>query len=135
MATKIFRFNLDVSKRVAEKILGKSYGRLSIIANYRLKYLNKFDISANCFFPKPKVISSVIHLVPVTKIKYEINDIKNLEYITNLFFNKGKMIKKEFKNFNLQQLKEFRNLNLNDRPSDLKKNFIIRLQKFMKKDN
>ena len=81
---------LMFQKEVAEKILGKSYGRLSIIANYRLKYLNKFDISANCFFPKPKVISSVIHLVPVTKIKYEINDIKNLEYITNLFFSNKK---------------------------------------------
>ena len=40
---------LMFQKEVAEKILGKSYGRLSIIANYRLKYLNKFDVSANCF--------------------------------------------------------------------------------------
>ncbi len=122
---------LMFQKEVAEKILGKSYGRLSIIANYRLKYLNKFNISANCFFPKPKVISSVIHLVPVTKIKYKINDIKNLEYITNLFFsNRRKMIKKKIqKIFNLEQLKEFRNLNLNDRPSDLKKEFYYQATK------
>ena len=54
-------------KEVAEKILGKSYGRLSIISNYRLKSLNKFDVSPNCFFPKPKVTSTVIHLIPKLK--------------------------------------------------------------------
>ena len=55
---------LMFQKEVAEKILGKSYGRLSIIANYRLKSLNKFNVTANCFFPKPRVTSTVIHLIP-----------------------------------------------------------------------
>ena len=112
-------------KEVAEKILGKTYGRLSIIANYRLKSLSKFDVSANCFFPKPKVISTVIHLVPLKKINFSINNIENLEFITNKFFsNKRKKINKKIKEiFNPKQIKKFKDLNLNDRPSDLKKEF------------
>ena len=55
-------------KELAEKILGKfhssDYGRLSIIANFRLKYKSKFLVSKNCFIPKPKVVSQVIHFKP-----------------------------------------------------------------------
>ena len=119
-------------KEVAEKIIGKSYGRLSIIANYRLKYLNKFDVSPNCFFPKPKITSTVIHLVPIRKLKYKINDIKNLEYITNIFFSgRRKMINKKIKKvFNLDQIKKFKNLDFKDRPADLKKEFYYQATEF-----
>ena len=112
-------------KEVAEKILGKSYGRLSIISNYRLKSLNKFDVSPNCFFPKPKVTSTVIHLAPKIKINYNISNIENLEFITNNFFsNKRKKINKKIKEiFNPDQINRFKDLNLNNRPSDLKKEF------------
>ena len=112
-------------QKVADKIIGKSYGRLSIIANYRLRSINKFNVSANCFFPKPKVTSTVVHLVPIKKIYYKIKDIKNLEYITNVFFsNKRKKINKKIREiFNTEQTNKFKNLNLNDRPSDLKKEF------------
>ena len=112
-------------KEVAEKILGKSYGRLSIISNYRLKSLTKFDVSPNCFFPKPKVTSTVIHLAPKIKIDYNISNIENLEFITNNFFsNKRKKINKKIKEiFNTEQINRFKDLNLNNRPSDLKKEF------------
>ena len=56
---------LMFQKEVAEKITGKSYGRLSVIANYRLKVKNNFNVSANCFYPKPKVTSTVLHLSPI----------------------------------------------------------------------
>ena len=112
-------------KEVAAKILGKSYGRLSIIANYRLKPLSKFDVSANCFFPKPKVTSTVIHLVPLKKIIYNIKNIENLEFVTNMFFSsRRKKINKKIKEiFSSKQISKFKDLNLNYRPSDLKKEF------------
>ena len=116
---------LMFQKEVAEKILGKSYGRLSIIANYRLKSLNKFNVTANCFFPKPRVTSTVIHLIPKRQIIYNINNIENLEFITNKFFsNKRKKINKKIREiFNPQKIIKFKDLNLDNRPSDLKKEF------------
>ena len=89
-------------KELGEKIIGKfpskNYGRLSIISGYRLNILEKFTISSNCFFPKPKVSSMIIHFKPKIKNLYKINKINNLEKITNLLFsNKRKMINKNIK--------------------------------------
>jgi 16S rRNA (adenine1518-N6/adenine1519-N6)-dimethyltransferase len=106
-------------KEVAEKIIGKSFGRLTIITNYRLKLSNKFDVSPNCFYPKPKITSSVLHLSPIKKEINKIKNLDNLEMITNIFFsNKRKMIKKNYKK--ILGKKRIKNLNLNLRPSDLK---------------
>jgi len=115
-------------KEVAEKIIGKyktsKYGRLSVLCNYRLKIINKFKVSSNCFFPKPKVESMVLHLKPknnnsLMKIKH----IENLEKITSIFFSgKRKMINKSIKKIfeNDEKIKLIKNLNLQSRPSDLK---------------
>ena len=73
-------------KEVAEKIIGKSYGRLSVISDYRLNFKSKFEVSPNCFFPKPKVKSLVVHLQPKKSNIYKIKNLKNLEYVTNIFF-------------------------------------------------
>ena len=113
-------------KEVAEKIIGKSFGRLTIITNYRLKLLNKFNISPNCFYPKPKITSSVLHLSPIKKKIYKIKNLDNLEMITNIFFsNKRKMIKKNYKK--ILGKKEIKNLNLNLRPSDLKSKIYYKI--------
>ena len=62
-------------KELGNKILGKfgdnNYGRLSILSFYRLELIRKFNISPNCFFPKPKVDSTLIHFKP--KKKFEFN--------------------------------------------------------------
>ena len=63
-----------------------NYGRLSILSNYRLKFVSKFLVSKNCFFPKPKVTSMVILFKPKLKKLYNIKNILNLEKITNFFF-------------------------------------------------
>ncbi len=50
--------------------------------------MNKYkimDIEAKFFYPKPKVWSSLITLEPKLKFEY-LNNPKNLEHITNIFF-------------------------------------------------
>ena len=120
---------LMFQKEVAEKIIGKSYGRLSIIVNFRLKILNKFNISSNCFFPKPKVMSTVVHFQTKIINNYKIKNLKNLENITNIFFsNKRKMINKNIKKIlKINQLSMLNSLNLNQRPSDLKPEIYYRI--------
>ena len=109
-------------KEVAEKIIGKSYGRLSVISDYRLNFKSKFEVSPNCFFPKPKVKSLVVHLQPKKSNIYKIKNLKNLEYVTNIFFsNKRKMINKGLRKIlSKKQFDNLRNINLKLRPSDLK---------------
>ena len=76
----------------------KDYGRISILTDYRLSFISKFIVTANCFFPKPKIDSMVIHFKPRIKMKYAIHDLKNLERVTNILFsNKRKMVNKNIK--------------------------------------
>ena len=83
-----------------------------------------FDISPHNFYPIPKVWSSLILLQPKMKIE-NIKKSKNLEHITNVFFNqKRKKIKRPMRQlFNdyENKAKEL-NLNLNLRPQNLSTN-------------
>tara|TARA_Y100001970_G_C13962098_1_gene713697 strand:- start:90 stop:881 length:792 start_codon:yes stop_codon:yes gene_type:complete len=90
---------LMFQKEVADKILAKynepAYGRLSVLTNSRLKVIDHFNISRNCFYPKPKVQSTILVFKPIINKDFKVKNINNLEKITHLFFsNKRKMINK-----------------------------------------
>jgi len=117
----VLMFQKDVAERIIAQTNQKEFGRLSVISNWRLNVEKNFDVSKDCFFPKPKVESSVISFTPKKNYKHFKNS-KSLEHITRIFFsNKRKMINKAYKNlfkdnFNIAtQL----NLNLKCRPSNL----------------
>ena len=117
---------LMFQKELAEKITGqyseKSYGRLSILNSFRFKVLKKFLVSPNCFVPKPKVYSSVLHFKPKKKLEFEIKDIQTLEKVTQTFFsNKRKIIRKNIiKLLSSDKIKLLKEIDLTKRPSDLK---------------
>tara|TARA_Y100001970_G_scaffold17655_1_gene19832 strand:+ start:4775 stop:5569 length:795 start_codon:yes stop_codon:yes gene_type:complete len=127
------RFILMFQKEVGERIIAetnkKSYGRLSILTSWRMDVKKIMDVSPKSFFPVPKVKSTILLIEPKVKY-YNLKNPKNLEYITNVFFNqRRKMIKKPisliFKNAN--DLSNKLNINLEDRPQNLppKKYFQI----------
>ena len=126
-------------KELGEKILGDcpsvNYGRLSILSNYRLNFLDKFLVSKNCFFPKPKVTSMVILFKPKLRKLYNIKNILNLEKITNFFFsNKRKMINKTIKKIlNEQEIKSISGLKLNSRPSEIKPETYYKITELFEK--
>ena len=117
----VLMFQKEVADRIIAKFNTSNYGRLSIISNWKLDIKKICDISPNSFLPKPKVDSTLLYFRP----KYDflrINDPKNLEKITRIFFNnKRKMIKKPYNiifNGNFE-IKEKLNINLNLRPQNL----------------
>ena len=90
-------FQKEVADRILAESNTKDYGRLSIISNWRLDIKKEFDINPKCFFPKPKVNSTLLSFVPKKEFFYLKNP-KNLETITRVFFNqKRKMIKNPLK--------------------------------------
>ena len=125
-------------KELGEKIIGlyqtPNYGRISILANSRLKVIKKFFVSPNCFRPKPKVTSMVIHFKPKSPL-LSIKDILKLEKITKIFFsNKRKMINKNIKKlFTQKQIKSLNQLNLKSRPSELKPEMYYKITKLYEK--
>jgi len=132
----IFMFQKEMADRIIGKYGTSKYGRLSILTNYRLNLLNKFNISPNCFFPKPKIDSTVLFLKPNSKIKNKIKNIKNLEKITRIFFsNKRKMINKSFSKLfkNPENLSRKLDINLSLRPDQLNESDFYRIVEYYEK--
>ena len=117
----ILMFQKEVADRIIAQYNTSTYGRLSILTNWRLKIKKICDISPESFSPRPKIQSTLIHFTP--KINFaEIKDPLNLEKITRIFFShRRKMLKKPFNQIfegNNDLLKKF-NLDLNLRPQNL----------------
>ena len=130
----IFMFQKELGEKIIGKYLSKSYGRLSILSNLKLKINSKFLVSPNCFFPKPKITSMVIHFTPKNSL-FKIRKIENLEKITNTFFsNKRKIIKKNMqKILDNNQINNLINLDLNARPADVKPEIYYKITEFFEK--
>ncbi len=117
----IFMFQKELGNKIVCKFPSPHYGRLSILTNFKLNIVKKFLVSPNCFYPKPKVTSMVIHFRFKDKKISLIKEINNLEKITSIFFsNKRKMVNKTIKKlFNYDISSEIPELNTNQRPSEL----------------
>ncbi len=117
----VLMFQKEVADRIIANYNNSNYGRLSILANWKLIIKKICDIKPSSFSPKPKIDSSLLLFSP-KKDFYKIKDPKNLEKITRIFFNnRRKMIKKPFNqifNGDLRVLEKLK-IDLNLRPQNL----------------
>ena len=118
----VLMFQKEVADRIIANYNNSNYGRLSILANWKLVIKKICDIKPSSFKPKPKVDSSLLLFTP-RKDFYKLKNPKNLEKITRIFFNnRRKMIKKPFNqifNGDLKILDKLK-IDLNLRPQNLK---------------
>ena len=117
----ILMFQKEVADRIIAKINTSSYGRLSILSNWKLNVKKICDIKPEAFSPKPKVDSSLLHFSPKQNF-YKFKNPKNLEKITRIFFShRRKMLKKPFNQlFNGDQtILDKLKIDLNLRPQNL----------------
>ncbi len=109
----ILMFQKEVADRILGRVNEKNYGRLSIIANWKLDIKKEFDISASSFFPKPKVNSTVLSMIPKNNY-FKLSNPDSLEKITSIFFNqRRKMIKKPLNKIFNNNSNIINNLNIN----------------------
>ena len=117
----ILMFQKEVADRIISKFNSSKYGRISILSNWKLDVKKICDIKSNSFSPKPKVNSSLIYFKP-KQFFFDIDNPKNLEKVTRIFFNqRRKMIKKPFNqlfNGNIEIARKL-NIDLNLRPQNL----------------
>ncbi len=117
----VLMFQKEVADRIITNFNNAKYGRLSILANWKLKIEKICDIKPDSFYPKPKVDSSLLLFSPKLNF-HQIKNPKNLEKITRIFFNsRRKMIKKPYNqifNGDLRVLKKLK-IDLNLRPQNL----------------
>jgi 16S rRNA (adenine1518-N6/adenine1519-N6)-dimethyltransferase len=103
----ILMFQKEVADRIIAKFNTSIYGRLTVLSNWKLNIKKICDIKPNCFFPKPKIDSTLLFFSP-KKNFFKINNPKNLEKVTRILFknNKAKILEKL-------------NIDLNLRPQNL----------------
>ena len=117
----ILMFQKEVADRIISKFNTKNYGRLTVLANWKLNIKKICDIKPVCFSPKPKVDSSVLLFEPKTNF-FPLNKPKNLEKLTRIFFmHRRKMLRKPYNNlfngdFHIAKKLE---IDLNLRPQNL----------------
>ena len=117
----ILMFQKEVADRIISNFNNSTYGRLSILANWKLDVEKICDIKPESFSPRPKIDSSLLFFSPKRDF-HKINDPKNLEKITRIFFSqRRKMLKKPFNQlFNGdQKIIDKLKIDLNLRPQNL----------------
>jgi len=60
----ILMFQREVAERIVALPGARQYGRLAVLAGWRTEAKIMFDVAPSAFVPQPKVISSVVRLVP-----------------------------------------------------------------------
>lgn len=126
-------FTLLLQKEVVDRIVAvsgtKDYGRLSVIIQALCIVKKAFDVKPTFFIPPPKVMSSVVHIVP--KPNWQSINIKKLSQITFTLFNsRRKKIKKALEsliNSGLLSEKALEIVDVNKRAEDLNVNEFIKL--------
>ncbi len=97
-------FTVMIQKEVAQRLVAQpgsdAYGRLSVLAGWRMSGKIAFDVPPSAFVPQPKVMSSVVHLVPrPSPIPVATAD---LERVTAAAFGqRRKMIRQSLKGLNV----------------------------------
>ena len=128
-------FQKEVADRILAEFNNKNYGRISIISSWKMEIEKIIDIDTNSFFPRPKIKSTLLVFKPKNKF-YKIKNPRNLEHITNIFFNqKRKMIKKPmqflFKNY--EEVAKELSLDLTLRPQNLSNHTYYKICSYYEK--
>jgi len=127
----ILMFQKEVADRIISEFNNSKYGRLSILASWKLNIKKIIDIKPQSFSPRPKIDSSLLLFTPKENF-FELKDPKNLEKITRIFFSqRRKMLKKPFNQVftNGEEVAEKFGIDLNLRPQNLKPETYFKLVK------
>ncbi len=81
----------EVASRLSAQKKTRHYGRTSVLIQVVADVKIKFDVEPENFFPKPKVQSSVIEIIPKKKIKFDYNKLDR--FLRLSFMHKRKTLK------------------------------------------
>ena len=97
-----------VQKEVGERFSAlpgnKDYGSITVFLNYHFNIKKLFDVSKNCFYPKPNVESAVIKFTPkIDKLKVN-NEKLFLTLVKDSFKHKRKTLKNNLTDYDLNKI-------------------------------
>jgi 16S rRNA (adenine1518-N6/adenine1519-N6)-dimethyltransferase len=97
-------FQKEVALRLAAQPDEEDYGRLSIAAQWRCEVKRLFDIDPRAFTPPPKIVSTVVSLIPRARPLFPA-DFKILEQVTAAAFGqRRKMLRQSLKTLGVDSM-------------------------------
>lgn len=125
-----------VQKEVAERITAipncKNYGRLSVMIQYFCQAEILFSVDPEAFYPKPKVDSSIIRLIPYMVSPYQTVTLELLEYtVKQAFAHRRKTLRNNFKGILSEANWATLNIDPILRPENLSIETFVRIARFM----
>ena len=102
-------FQREVAQRLVAVPGNKSYGRLSLLANWRCNVSARFDVPPEAFTPAPKVTSSVVQFESLKTAKFDA-DAAVLQELTKFAFGQRRKmlrssLKSRYENIDAQLIK------------------------------
>ncbi len=96
----------EVAYRFSAKPGSKDYSSITVFLNYYYDIKNEFEVSRNCFIPKPNVDSMVVSFTR----KKELLSVHNLplffQLVRDSFRYKRKMLRNNLKNYDLEKVSQ-----------------------------
>ena len=120
----------EVAQRYSAKVGSKDYGSLTVFLNYYYDIVKLFDVSRNCFNPKPNVDSTVICMTKKNDTLYVKNMYLFNKIIKDSFKYKRKTIRNNLKGYNLDIIESVLmnyNLSLNSRAENIKMEIFVEI--------
>jgi len=99
-STLVLMLQFEVGERIAASPGGKTYGSISVLLQTFMDITSEFRVSPESFWPKPKVDSIVLKLVPLTTPRTKIVDEKLFEKVVRAAFSsRRKMLGNSLQSF------------------------------------
>lgn len=79
-------FQKEVAERIVARPRDKAYGRLAVMTQWRAEAQILFDVPREAFTPPPKIVSSIVHIVPRPRATDDVT-FEAMERVTAAAFN------------------------------------------------
>lgn len=121
----------EVADRLTAEVSDKYYGRTSVLVQLHFTVEKIFDVSPENFYPKPKVMSSVIKLLPKKRLNFNYNNLD--ETLKICFSQRRKKLKNNIKRFNsvIEKKISESGVNIELRPQDITVDEYLGLSKLL----
>lgn len=123
----------EVAERIVAKVNTKAYGVISVFTRFFCEPEILFDIPPEAFFPKPKIVSSIIRF-NFSVGNGNLEKVKDMKYfrtvVKTTFQNRRKMLRNTLKPFT-EDLSLIRSVEITKRPENLSVEDFINLSNEM----
>ena len=109
----------EVANRLCAQPGSSAYGRLTLMINLLAQTNFLFDVPAKAFIPRPKVVSSMVQVLPRKKPLFKTNKHSLQKVLTTAFNQRRKMLRSSFKGLGGSKLLEKAGINPEERPENL----------------